>query len=416
MEKEKKILITAFLPFGGDNINPTELILNELNDEIKGVKIEKFLLPVEFLKSIEEIKNYYDMIKPDALIMLGLAGGRREISVEIVARNIRNARIPDNSGYQPVNEEIIKDSDYYLYNTLPNEMITEILEKENIPVKISNDAGMYVCNNIFYAMLEYNKGNIPTGFIHVPYIKENGHLDKPYMTLLDEVKAINLIIDAVIPNLDKYYLFNSYFIIGNAYAGKSTMIKMLADEYKGIWCEENYHDRLLETLDKEKYPNLCYTRDLVDFHDFIRRSPLEYERWVNDVSKECEDLELKILKEVPKNKLCFVDTNIGIDTLKKITPLSHVLVMLADPSISVDLFFNRPDKEKQYLYKLIMEEKDPDLALLNFRKCLERINSKERYNEFMNSGFNVLLRDDNRKVEETLEIVKDYFKLKEITN
>lgn len=203
-----------------------------------------------------------------------------------------------------------------------------------------------------------------------------------------------------------------YYIIGNAYAGKSTMINLLGKKYDGIICYENYHNELLDSLNKLEFPNLCYTRDLVDFHDFIRRTPDEYEKWIDGVSKECERLELKMLEDIKKSgKKVFVDTNISIETLKKITDKDHVLVMLADPRISVDRFFNRPDKEKQYLYKLIMEEKDPEYALDNFKKCLERINSKERYNEYLNSGFNVLLRDDSRTVEETLEIVCKKFKL-----
>ncbi len=205
-----------------------------------------------------------------------------------------------------------------------------------------------------------------------------------------------------------------YYINGTAYAGKSTLVKRLAEKYDGIACEENYHDSLVdERLDKNEFPNLCYTRDLVDFHDFIRRTPDEYERWINDVTKECEILELKILEKIKDDdKLIFVDTNISIETLKKISDNNHVLVMLTDINRSIDEFFNRPDKEKQYLYKLMMEEKDPIYALNNFKECLKRINSKERYNEFLNSGFNVLLRDDNRTLNETLEIVEKLFKLK----
>ena len=206
---------------------------------------------------------------------------------------------------------------------------------------------------------------------------------------------------------------NIYYIIGNAYAGKSTMIKLLSEKYNGIWCEENYHNKLLKKLDKNEFPNLCYTRDLVDFHDFIRRTPDEYERWIDGVSKECEILELEILKNIKnKNKKIFVDTNISIETLKKISDKDHILVMLTDINKSVNEFFNRPDKEKQYLYKLMMDEPDPDKALNNFKECLKRINSEERYLEFLNSGFNVLLRDDNRTPLETLDIVEKLFKLK----
>ena len=163
----------------------------------------------------------------------------------------------------------------------------------------------------------------------------------------------------------------------------------------------------------KEFPNLNYTRNLLDWHDFIRRTPNEYEAWVDGVSKECEKLELIILDNLSKtNKLIFVDTNISLDTLKKITDPSHVLIMLADPSISVNRFFERPDREKQFLYKLIMEEKDPNFALNNFRECLSKINSVEKYYYFLNSGFNVILRDENRTIEETSMIAEKYFQLK----
>lgn len=206
---------------------------------------------------------------------------------------------------------------------------------------------------------------------------------------------------------------NIYFITGTAYAGKSTLAKYLANKYEAILCGENYHDEYFNELDPKEFPNLNYTRNLLDWHDFIRRTPNEYETWVDGVSKECEKLELIILDDLSKtNKLIFVDTNISLDTLEKITDPSHVLIMLADPSISVNRFFERPDREKQFLYKLIMEEKDPNFALNNFRECLSKINSIEKYNYFLNSGFNVILRDENRTIEETSMIAEKYFQLK----
>lgn len=205
---------------------------------------------------------------------------------------------------------------------------------------------------------------------------------------------------------------NIYFINGTAYAGKSTMVKLLAEKHGGIACEENYHDRLLPELSKEQFPCLTYTRDLKDWHDFIRRTPEEYEAWFDGVSKECEILELRILEDLRKQeKPVFVDTNISIETLKTITDDSHVMIMLADPQISVRRFFERPDWEKQFLYKLIMEEPDPEYAMDNFRQCLTRINSQESYNRFLHSGFNVTIRDENRSIEQTLAILEKVFGL-----
>ena len=205
---------------------------------------------------------------------------------------------------------------------------------------------------------------------------------------------------------------DAYFIIGTAYAGKSTMINLLADKYHGILCEENYHDRFFPELDRDAFPCLTYTRDLVDWHDFIRRTPAEYEAWIDGVANECEVLELEILKELAKQgKPIFVDTNISIETLKTVAAPSHVLVMLADPKISVQRFFERPDREKQFLYRLIMEEADPEKAMENYRNGLERINSREKYDRFLNSGFPVILRDDNRSIEQTLSLVEKAFGL-----
>lgn len=205
---------------------------------------------------------------------------------------------------------------------------------------------------------------------------------------------------------------NVYFVNGTAYAGKSTLVKRLAEKHGGIACEENYHNVLLPELDRKAFPNLTYTRDLEDWHDFIRRTPDEYERWISGTSKECEILELRILEELcTQDKPVFVDTNIAVETLKKISDTDHVLIMLADPEISVNRFFNRLDRDKQFLYRLIMEEANPEQALENFRECLARINTREKYDFFLHSGFHVILRDENRSIEETIYLAETLLKL-----
>ena len=203
------------------------------------------------------------------------------------------------------------------------------------------------------------------------------------------------------------FFSNAYFIIGTSYAGKSTMVKALAKAHGGIACEENYHDAMLDELDAKEFPCLTYTRDLQDWHDFIRRSPQEYKDWIDGAKKECEILELQMLPEIcNRGKPVFVDTNISPETLRTITPLDHVLVLLSDPKISVRRFFDRPDPEKQFLYRLILEEPDPEKAMENYRQGLELICSQESYDRLLHSGFHIIFRDESRTIEETMALAE----------
>ena len=139
---------------------------------------------------------------------------------------------------------------------------------------------------------------------------------------------------------------NVYFINGTAYAGKSTMVKLLAEKYDGIACEENYQDRLLENLDTKEFPNLTYTRDLQDWGEFVRRTPDEYEAWVNGVTKECTVLEIEILKDLVSRtrKKIFVDTNISVEILHEISDENHVLINQERIKDILQRLNKKPDK------------------------------------------------------------------------
>ena len=209
-------------------------------------------------------------------------------------------------------------------------------------------------------------------------------------------------------------LSHVYFVIGTSYAGKSTLVKNLAKKHDGIALEENYHDVKLPELDSREFPNLTYTRDLQDWHEFIRRTPDEYVTWLNDVNRECETVELQILEELlekpeAREKMIFVDTNICTETLHRISDPQHVLVMLADPTIGITRFFDRPDPEKQFLYRLMLEEPDPQAAMDNYREILTRVCTQESYDELLHSGFRVLLRDEGRGQEETVRLAEEIF-------
>ena len=189
-------------------------------------------------------------------------------------------------------------------------------------------------------------------------------------------------------NILKHYLKNVYFITGTAYAGKSTAVKMLAERYGMIFCGENYHMAVSEIVaTPETHPDLCYNRLLTDWKDFVTRTPEEYERWIYSVGREAAEFEIAELISLPKDKKVIVDTNIPLDILKEIADYHQVAVMLSPQSMSVDRFFDRDDPEKQFLLNVIDSCDDPEAVMENYRRGLARINSKEHYDAYANSGF-----------------------------
>ena len=197
-------------------------------------------------------------------------------------------------------------------------------------------------------------------------------------------------------NVLKHYLKNVYFITGTAYAGKSTMVKMLAERYGLTKCGENYHMAVSERVaTPETHPDLCYNRQLNDWREFVTRPPEEYERWIYAVGREAAEFEVAELIAISQDQKVIVDTNIPIDLLKEISDYNHVAVMLSPQSMSVERFFDRSDPDKQFLLNVIDSCDDPVSVMENYRQGLAMINSKEHYDEYANSGFVTVVREDN---------------------
>lgn len=237
--------------------------------------------------------------------------------------------------------------------------------------------------------------------------------------MLEEFVSVNLFVNKIKESYDvdelKKQLSNVYFIIGTAYAGKSTMIKMLSEKYKGIQCEENWGLNYLEkyNVNPVEYPNLCYTKTHT-MVEFVNRTPDEYYKWLRGSEMEITPIEINELIKIANNnpdKPIFVDTSIPMEVLKEISDYDHVIVMLSDQSLSVNKFFERPDFEKQIIFRAIKKSKNPEETMVNYKKVLEKANSEERYNYFVNSGFFVFKRDDSLSLDETLEVLAKQFKL-----
>ena len=215
-------------------------------------------------------------------------------------------------------------------------------------------------------------------------------------------------------NILRHYLRNCYFINGTAYAGKSTMCAMLAQRYNMVHCGENYNlDMIRDVADPEIQPSLCYTRQMSSWQQFVLRSPEEYEAWVEGNQRELPPFEIAELIRLSAERKVIVDTNIPAELLWKISDYDHVAVMLSPQSMSVERFFDRGDPDKQFLLSVIDNCPDPKAALENFRACIARVNSPEKYRAWENSGFFTLVREDDGRDtrEEMLQKLARHFRL-----
>lgn len=215
-------------------------------------------------------------------------------------------------------------------------------------------------------------------------------------------------------NILKHYLKNVYFITGTAYAGKSTTVRMLADRYDMIFCGENYHARVSDAVaTADAQPDICFMKGLIDWKDFVTRTPEEYERWIYSVGREAAEFEVAELISISQNRKVIVDTNIPVDMLKEISDYGHVAVMLSPQSMSVERFFDRSDPEKRFLLDVIERCEDPEAVLENFRQGLALINNQKHYDEYANSGFFTVVRQDTQKDtrEEVCDTIARHFGL-----
>lgn len=215
-------------------------------------------------------------------------------------------------------------------------------------------------------------------------------------------------------NIIRHYLKNVYFITGTAYAGKSTAVRMLSERYGMIFCGENYDMEISsQVAEPDIQPDLCYIRGLSDWKDFVTRSPEEYERWIMGVKQEAAGFEITQLISLSGKGKIIVDTNIPLDLLHEISDYDHVAVMLAPQSMSVDRFFDRDDEEKQFILGVINSCDDPEAVMKNYRAGLALINSKKHYDEYAQSGFFTLVREDDGKDtrEEVLATLARHFGL-----
>lgn len=199
----KKLLITGFDPFGGESINPSWEAVKLLPDIIGDYEVHKMEIPTVFYKAFEMISKKAEEIKPDVIIAVGQAGGRKGITPERVGINLMDASIPDNEGNKINDKAIIEKGENAYFTTLDVKKMVEAIKEADLPASVSLSAGAFVCNNVLYLLLDKYKGtNVKAGFIHVPFIpsqlenKKNKEI-LPYMELSDIAKGLEAAIEVL---------------------------------------------------------------------------------------------------------------------------------------------------------------------------------------------------------------------------
>ena len=171
----RPVLLTGFAPFDGEAVNPSWQAVRALDGEtLAGHRVVAAELPTEFAASLRVLRGLLRKTNPRLAIAVGLAGGRDGISLERVAINVVDARIPDNAGAQPVDAPVVRGGPAAYFSTLPIKAALAALQREAIPAHISQTAGTYVCNAVFYALMHAAKrrAGLRAGFVHVPYLPE----------------------------------------------------------------------------------------------------------------------------------------------------------------------------------------------------------------------------------------------------
>ncbi|WP_368564879.1 pyroglutamyl-peptidase I [Pseudoxanthomonas sp. UTMC 1351] len=172
MTSSSTVLLTGFAPFGGETINPSWEAVAALDGcRIHGHRVVTRQLPVTFGESLKALQAALRETSPSLVICIGQAGGRAQLSLERIAINIDDARIPDNAGKQPIDAPIVEDGPAAYFSTLPIKAMMAGLRNAGFPAEVSQTAGTYVCNHVFYGLMHAlrNKRNVRGGFIHTPY-------------------------------------------------------------------------------------------------------------------------------------------------------------------------------------------------------------------------------------------------------
>ncbi|RIE17570.1 pyroglutamyl-peptidase I [Candidatus Cryosericum septentrionale] len=199
------ILVTGFEPFRGEALNPSWEAVRRLGGDTGDARIERLLVPTTYAESIGTVTEAIDRLRPAAVVMVGQAGGRAELSIERVAVNCDDAQTPDNAGVLHEDAPIVSQGPTAYLATLPIKQIVARLRSAGFPAAVSNTAGLFVCNHLFYGVLNHiviHNLETQAGFIHMPFLPEQvvGKPGTPSMSLETMVAGLDCMVAVLTSN------------------------------------------------------------------------------------------------------------------------------------------------------------------------------------------------------------------------
>ena len=198
-----KLLITGFDPFGGEKTNPAIEAVKRLPAAIAGATVVPLEIPTVFGTCAEVVRQAIITERPDVVLSVGQAGGRSALTPERIAINLDDGRIPDNAGFQPVDQPIQPNGPAAYFTQLPMKAMAQAIRQAGLPSHVSTTAGTYVCNHIMYEVQHLRATEFPqlqAGFIHIPFLPEQvvQRSGVPSLSLTDDVRGLTAAIRAIV--------------------------------------------------------------------------------------------------------------------------------------------------------------------------------------------------------------------------
>jgi pyroglutamyl-peptidase len=197
------ILLTGFDAFGGETLNPSWLVAQALHGKrLAGWRVAAHCLPCVFGQSLHSLDGALARVQPRLVLLLGQAGGRSDLSLERVAINIDDARIPDNQGQQPIDDAVVPGAPAAYFSSLPIKAMVAALQNVGLPASVSQTAGTFVCNHVFFGLMHtlQRRPGVRGGFMHLPLlpVQAAGRPGQPSMQLATMVDGVRLALQTAV--------------------------------------------------------------------------------------------------------------------------------------------------------------------------------------------------------------------------